>query len=811
MSQLLSEQYHPEKVESQTQAFWEKNNVFKTIEDPSKEKFYCLSMFPYPSGALHVGHVRNYTLGAVIAAFQRMQGKNVLHPIGWDAFGLPAENAAIKNKIPPAKWTYQNIEHMRTQLKRLGLNFNWDREFATCDPKYYRWEQWLFIKMLEKGLVYKKNAMVNWDPIDQTVLANEQVIDGKGWRSGAIVERKNISQWFFKISDYAQELLTDLDTLTGWPEQVRTMQRNWIGRSQGVNFKFEVDYPNTEPLEVYTTRHDTIMGVTYVAIAAQHPLTQLALSKNRKNSALQSFIDECQHGKVAEADLATMEKKGMPTGLYAIHPFTKEKLPIWIGNYVLLDYGTGAVMAVPAHDERDHEFAKKYDLPIKTVINDENLLINSYEFNDLTIELARERIADKLEQLKIGQRQVHFRLRDWGISRQRYWGTPIPIIYCETCGDVPVPQADLPVKLPENVTPQGLGSPLANMPEFYNVNCPKCNQGAKRETDTFDTFVESSWYQLRFTCPDQNEKMLDERVNYWAPVDQYIGGIEHAILHLLYARFFHKVIRDLGLVKSNEPFTHLLTQGMVLKDGAKMSKSKGNTIDPQPLMDTYGADTLRLFILFTSPPEQSLEWSDAGVQGAFRFLKRLWKIIRAHIVIQPPITQDQDAPKTSAYTTTKCILHQTIQKVTDDFERRHTFNTAIAAIMELINHLNNFEISSQADYQLKQQAWEAIILMLSPIVPHITHVLWEALGHQTPIINAPWPQFDPSAIVRDTLQMAIQINGKMRGHITIAFDAPNPMIEKIALAHESVKRHTQGKTIKKIIIVPKKLINIVVV
>ncbi len=806
MTQSLPEQYHPEKVESQTQLFWEQNNVFKTIEDPTKEKFYCLSMFPYPSGALHVGHVRNYTLGAVIAGFARMQGKNVLHPIGWDAFGLPAENAAIKNKIPPAQWTYQNIDHMRTQLKRLGLNFNWDREFATCDPKYYRWEQWLFIKMLEKGLVYKKNAMVNWDPIDQTVLANEQVIDGKGWRSGAVVERKNISQWFFKISDYAQELLTDLDSLPDWPEQVKTMQRNWIGRSQGVTFKFEVDHPNTDALEVYTTRHDTIMGVTYVAIAAQHPLAQLALSKNL---ALQSFIDECQHGKVAEADLATMEKKGIATGLYAIHPFTKEKLPIWIANYVLLDYGTGAVMAVPAHDERDQEFSKKYNLPVKIVINEENILINSDEFNNLTTELAKERISDKLEELKIGQRQVHFRLRDWGISRQRYWGTPIPIIHCETCGDVPVPESDLPVKLPENVTPQGSGSPLASMPEFYTVKCPKCNQAAKRETDTFDTFVESSWYQLRFACPDQNEKMLDERVNYWAPVDQYIGGIEHAILHLLYARFFHKVIRDFGLVKSNEPFTRLLTQGMVLKDGAKMSKSKGNTIDPQPLMDTYGADTLRLFILFTSPPEQSLEWSDAGVQGAFRFLKRLWKTVRTHIFMPAPtITEDTPSP---AYKETKRILHVTIQKVTDDFERRHTFNTAIAAIMELINHLNNFKIHSKADYELKQKAYETIVLMLSPIVPHITHVLWEALGHKTAIINAPWPEFDSRAIVCDTIQMSIQINGKMRGHIMVATDALNPIIEHTALAHESVKRHIEGKSIKKIIIVPKKLINIVCV
>lgn len=804
----LTENYYPQKIEAQTQAFWEKTKAFKALEDPTKSTYYCLSMFPYPSGALHVGHVRNYTIGDALARFEGMRSKNVLHPIGWDAFGLPAENAALLNKVPPQKWTYQNIDHMRTQLKSLGLSFDWDREITTCDPKYYRWEQWLFIKMLEKGLVYQKNALVNWDPIDQTVLANEQVIDGRGWRSGALVERRNISQWFFKISAYAEELLSGLDTLTGWPEQVRTMQRNWIGRSSGISFKLKIDHPNAEPLFIYTTRPDTIMGMTYVAIAAQHPLAQLACLQN---PSLKSFIDECQHGKVSEAEVATLEKKGVPTGLYAIHPFTQKKIAIWIANYVLLDYGTGAVMAVPAHDQRDKDFAQKYDLPIQIVINDEGKLIHSGEFNGLSAQEAVEKISDKIEQLKIGQREVHYRLRDWGISRQRYWGTPIPIIHCETCGAVPVPESELPVSLPDNITPQeGAGSPLANLPEFYETSCPKCQKPAKRETDTFDTFVESSWYQLRFTCPDQTQKMLDERAHYWGSVNQYIGGIEHAILHLLYARFFHKVIRDLGLINTDEPFLKLLTQGMVLKDGAKMSKSKGNTIDPQPLIESYGADTLRLFILFSSPPEQSLEWSDAGVQGAFRFLKRLWKMVRSHIISEQPDASLQ-APPSQAYQTMKRILHETIQKVTDDFERRHTFNTAIAAIMELINHLNTFKIETLNDHHLKQEACEAIILMLSPIVPHITHVLWEALGHPYPVIQASWPSYDPNALIQASVTMTVQINGKMRGHISLPTNSSDTFIEDTALNNESVKRHITGKAIKKIIIVPQKLINIVCV
>lgn len=808
MQPSLSEQYHPEKIEAQAQAFWEQTHAFRATQDPTKENFYCLSMFPYPSGSLHVGHVRNYTLGDVIARFQRMKGKNVLHPIGWDAFGLPAENAAIKHKIAPQTWTYQNIDHMRTQLKTLGLSFDWEREIATCDPSYYKWEQWLFIQMLKKGLVYKKDALVNWDPVDQTVLANEQVIDGRGWRSGALVERRTIAQWFLKISDYAEELLADLDSLKGWPEQVRTMQRNWIGRSEGVNFRFEVDHPDAQPLSVYTTRQDTIMGVTYVAIAAQHPLAQLALSQNPE---LQDFITQCQQGKVAEADMATMEKLGMPTGLYAIHPFTKEKVAIWIANYVLLDYGTGALMAVPAHDQRDKEFSEKYNLPIKVVINDEDILIDSGEFNGLSAEAAKEKIADTLEALKIGERQVHYRLRDWGVSRQRYWGAPIPIIHCNTCGAVPVPDDQLPVTLPENIPAEKIGAPLANIPEFYHVDCPQCQKPAKRETDTFDTFVESSWYQLRFTCPDQNTKMLDERAKYWGPVNQYIGGIEHAILHLLYARFLNKVIRDLGLIDSDEPFTNLLTQGMVLKDGAKMSKSKGNTIDPQSLIDAYGADTLRLFILFTSPPEQSLEWSDAGVQGAFRFLKRLWKMMQAHITTSNPFDQSTSAQISSEHTIMKRVLHETIQKVTDDFERRYTFNTAIAAVMELINHLNTFTLHSYADYQLKQETCEAVVLMLSPIVPHITHVLWQALGHEGSVMQAPFPKYDPEAIIRNTVDMTVQINGKMRGQITVPADSVQSLIEQTALEHEGVKRHTEGKTIKKIIVVPKKLINIVCV
>lgn len=820
----LSEHYQPDEIEQRVQNYWDVNQSFVAKEDPNKTKFYCLSMFPYPSGHLHVGHVRNYAIGDVIARFAKMQGKNVLHPIGWDAFGLPAENAALKHKIPPAEWTYQNIDHMRQQLKSLGFSFDWSREIATCKPEYYRWEQWLFVKMYEKGLVYKKDSVVNWDPVDQTVLANEQVIDGKGWRSGAPVERRNIPQWFLKITAYADELLKDLDTLTGWPEQVRTMQRNWIGRSEGVNFRFAVDAPDCSPIEVYTTRIDTLMGVSYLAVAPKHPIAEKALTLN---PSLQSFINECQHVKVAEADLATQEKQGQATGLYAIHPITQERLPIWVCNYVLMEYGTGAVMAVPAHDQRDYEFAHKYNLPIKPVIrpNLETLpdletkaytelsgvLYHSGEFDGLSPAEALTKIADVLEQRGIGKRQVHFRLRDWGVSRQRYWGAPIPMIQCPDCGTVPVPENDLPVVLPENISFQGSGSILAEMPEFYEVNCPHCQKPAKRETDTFDTFIESSWYYLRYACPDLSTQMLDQRAQYWTPVDQYIGGIEHAILHLLYSRFFHKVIRDLKLIDSNEPFTNLLTQGMVLKDGSKMSKSKGNTVDPHTLISQYGADTVRLFIMFAAPPEQSLEWSDSGVEGAFRFLKRLWRLVSSHInenaLIKPNYT---NLSLTDTQKTMRRQIHETIQKVTDDLKRRYTFNTAIAAVMELLNAITSFECTDTTDKMIKHEACETIVLLLAPIVPHITHVLWEGLGHTEAVMECTWPIVDSAALTRDTIEIVVQVNGKVRANVTVPANATKDIIEQTALQSEAVIRHVNNQTIRKVIVIGQKLVNIVV-
>jgi leucyl-tRNA synthetase len=818
----MQEQYHPQEIEAQTQAYWESNHSFTVKEDPKKEKFYCLSMFPYPSGHLHVGHVRNYTLGDVIARFWRMQNKNVLHPIGWDAFGLPAENAALERQVPPSNWTYDNIAHMRSQLKSLGFCFDWTREIATCSPEYYRWEQWLFIKMYEKGLVYKKDSVVNWDPVDNTVLANEQVINGRGWRSDALVERRSIPQWFLKITAYAEELLKDLDKLPGWPEQVKTMQRNWIGRSEGVNFKFQVADLPCDPIEVYTTRIDTIMGVTYLAIAPLHPLSKIAVEKNPE---LQTFIDECRNIKVAEADLATLEKQGRATGLYALHPVTQERIPVWIGNYVLMDYCTGAVMAVPAHDQRDYEFAKKYNLPIKAVIKPDahtppdiskeaytlpGILFNSGKYDHIPSPEALSVIAKDLENQKIGQRQVHYRLRDWGVSRQRYWGTPIPMIECPGCGTVPVAEKDLPVKLPVGVTPEGSSSLLTKMPEFYETTCPKCGQKAKRETDTFDTFMESSWYYLRYACVDQNQKMYDERVNYWNPVDQYIGGIEHAILHLLYSRFLHKVQRDLGLVKSDEPFTNLLTQGMVLKDGSKMSKSKKNTVDPQTLIESYGADTVRLFIMFASPPEQSLEWSDAGVEGAYRFLKRLWRLIALHINEYGVVKLGKPSALNDGQKALRRHIHETVQKVTDDMKRRYTFNTAIAAIMELVNAVSSHEVKDDADKQLKQEAFEAVVIMLAPIVPHITHHLWHELGHEGAIMDAMWPQVDESALVRDTVSIVVQVNGKVRANVDIPISATKELIETTALNHENIVRFIDGKPVKKVIVVGQKLVNIVV-
>ena len=816
----MDEHYHPARIETEAQDFWQRERVFKAVEDPTRQKYYCLSMFPYPSGYLHMGHVRNYTIGDVIARYQRMQGKNVLQPMGWDAFGLPAENAAIQNKVPPAAWTYQNIDYMRGQLKRLGFGYDWDRELATCHPNYYRWEQWLFTRLFKQGLVYKKTAPVNWCPTDMTVLANEQVIDGRCWRCDSMVERREIPQWFMKITAYAEELLAELDKLDGWPEQVKTMQRNWIGKSEGVEVQFSVD---DSALTVFTTRPDTLMGVTYVALAAEHPL---ALEAAKHNSELAAFIASCSQTSVNEATLETMEKRGIDTGLRAIHPLSGAAVPVWVANFVLMGYGTGAVMAVPAHDERDHEFALKYGLPIKAVVYppdgaaldvsqaayiEKGILRDSGEFSGLTSAQAFNAIASFLEGRKKGQRRVNYRLRDWGVSRQRYWGTPIPIINCEKCGAVPVPDEDLPVVLPEDVQFDGVGSPIKKMPSFYQTSCPACGGAAERETDTFDTFMESSWYYARYACKDNDQAMLDERANYWLPVDHYIGGIEHAILHLLYARFYQKLMRDAGLVKADEPFTHLLTQGMVLKDGTKMSKSKGNTVDPQALIDKYGADTARLFIMFAAPPEQSLEWSDAGVEGAYRFLKRLWKLAANHVEQGPaPALQPLLATLNPAQVELRRALHRTIAKVNDDMGRRFTFNTAIAAVMELTNALNKAEDNTPAGRAIMQEAVEAMVLMLSPIVPHITHALWKELGHTDAVVQAAWPVVDSAALKSDTIELVIQVNGKLRGRISVAAHADQAAVQASALADPNVMRFTDGKDVKKVVVVPGKLVNIVV-
>ncbi|PCJ11616.1 MAG: leucine--tRNA ligase [Gammaproteobacteria bacterium] len=821
----MEELYNPHKIETAAQQHWQENKTFEAKKDEQKEKFYCLSMFPYPSGRLHMGHVRNYTIGDVISRYQRMQGKNVLQPMGWDAFGLPAENAAIKNKVPPAQWTYENINYMRTQLNQLGFGYDWSREVATCHPEYYRWEQWFFTQLLEKGLVYKKTATVNWDPVDQTVLANEQVIDGKGWRSGAPVERKEIPQWFIKITDYAEELLTDLDQLTEWPDQVRTMQRNWIGKSTGVELDFvvkECPEASLETLSVYTTRPDTLLGVSYVAVALEHPLAKLAA---KTNAELQSFLTNNSNIKVAEADMATLEKMGMDTGFKAIHPISGAEVPVWTANFVLMSYGSGAVMSVPAHDQRDWEFAKKYDLPIQQVIQpangeaidlgagaflDKGVLVNSGEFDGQSSKQAFDAIAEHLEKQSKGKKAVNYRLRDWGVSRQRYWGTPIPIINCDKCGAVPVPEKDLPVVLPTDIEFDGVGSPIKKMPSFYNVDCPKCGAAACRETDTFDTFMESSWYYARYASRHNDSAMLDSEADYWGPVDHYIGGVEHAILHLLYARFFHKLMRDSGLVNSDEPFTRLLTQGMVLKDGVKMSKSKGNTVDPQELIKQYGADTVRLFVMFAAPPEQSLEWSDSGVEGAHRFLKRLWKAVNIHLSKGPVGTLVLDK-LTAEQKKLRQKIHATIKKVSDDMDRRLTFNTVIAAVMELSNDVLKFDAQSPEDNAVMQEAVETMILLLSPIVPHITHELWQQVKpNGTDIVDAPWPDFDESALVQDHLELAVQVNGKLRGQIEVSTDADKDAIEKIALAEPNVQRFINGKEIKKIIVVPKRLVNIVI-
>ena len=823
----MENQYIPHQVEEQAQRDWEQSNTFQTTESSGKEKFYCLSMFPYPSGQLHMGHVRNYTIGDVISRYQRMQGKHVLQPMGWDAFGLPAENAAMQHGVHPADWTYHNIAYMRDQLKRLGFGYDWARELATCDPDYYRWEQWFFLRLFEKGIAYKKTSAVNWCPNDQTVLANEQVIDGCCWRCDTPVERKEIPQWFLRITEYADELLESLDKLDGWPDKVRAMQRNWIGRSQGVELDFAVQgLPDS--LTVYTTRPDTLMGVTYVAVAAEHPLATLAA---KSNAEVADFIQSCKQAQASEASLETMEKKGIHSGLTAIHPISKKQLPIWIANFVLMGYGTGAVMAVPAHDQRDYEFARQYGLEINQVIvpadgtaidcserayTEKGRLVNSRQFDGLSSEQAFEAIAKTLENAGLGKKTINFRLRDWGVSRQRYWGAPIPIIYCDACGTVPVPEQDLPVTLPKDVELSGSGSPLVRHQQFVHTTCPKCGNAAQRETDTFDTFMESSWYFARYACADYQQGMLDERADLWMPVDQYIGGIEHAILHLLYARFYTKLLRDEGLLHHDEPFVNLLTQGMVLKDGAKMSKSKGNTVDPQHLIEQYGADTVRLFTMFAAPPEQSLEWSESGVEGAYRFLKRLWKQVADFVNGTETIPALDPKVLTARQRDLRRKAYQTIDKATHDIGKRNTFNTVIAANMELLNSLSKFSLDNPAEAShaqgvaVRHEALELIVLMLSPIIPHICHALWHALGHSEQVVDVAWPTVDQAALEKDTLELVVQVNGKRRGSIEVSVNASKDEIEQVATQDSQIQRFIEAKQIKRVIIVPGRLINIVV-
>lgn len=866
----MHEQYTPRDIEAAAQNFWDEQQSFAVTEQPGKDTYYCLSMFPYPSGKLHMGHVRNYTIGDVIARYQRMLGKNVLQPMGWDAFGMPAENAAMKNNVAPAKWTYENIDYMKTQLKSLGLAIDWAREVTTCKPDYYRWEQWLFTRLFEKGIIYRKNGTVNWDPADQTVLANEQVIDGRGWRSGALIEKREIPMYYFRITDYADELLESLDELPGWPEQVKTMQRNWIGKSRGMEVQFPYDQASIGhegTLKVFTTRPDTLMGATYVAVAAEHPLATQAA---QGNPALQAFIDECKSGSVAEADMATQEKKGMATSLLVEHPLTGEKLPVWVANYVLMHYGDGAVMAVPAHDERDFEFAHKYKLPVKAVVRtsagdevgnewqaaygEHGQLINSGEFDGLDFAGAFDAIEAALIRKELGKSRTQFRLRDWGISRQRYWGCPIPIIHCPSCGDVPVPEDQLPVTLPENVVPDGAGSPLARMPEFYECSCPKCGTAAKRETDTMDTFVESSWYFARYASPNYDKGLVDPKAaNHWLPVDQYIGGIEHAILHLLYARFFHKLMRDEGLVTSNEPFKNLLTQGMVVAEtyyrvasnggkdwfnpadveierdakakiiGArlktdglpveiggteKMSKSKNNGVDPQSMIEAYGADTCRLFMMFASPPDMSLEWSDSGVEGASRFLRRVWRLAQAHVSQGLPGKLDI-AALDDAQKVIRRAIHAAIKQASTDVGQFHKFNTAIAQVMTVMNVLEKAPQASEQDRALLQEGLEAVTLLLAPITPHISHALWQHLGHAGSVIDAAWPSVDEQALVQDTVTLVVQVNGKLRGQVEMPAAASREEVEAAARSNENVLRFIDGLTIRKVIVVPRKLVNIV--
>jgi len=893
----MQELYEPAAVEAAAQKYWQDQRSFAAQEDAAKPKYYCLSMFPYPSGKLHMGHVRNYTIGDVLARFMRMNGRNVLQPMGWDAFGLPAENAAMQNGVPPAKWTYDNIAYMRGQLKSLGLAIDWNREVATCTPEYYRWNQWLFLRMLEKGVAYKKTGTVNWDPVDQTVLANEQVVDGRGWRTGALVEKREIPMYYLRITDYAQDLLGALDGLTGWPERVRTMQANWIGKSEGVRFAFPHAIKDDSgalidggKLHVFTTRADTIMGVTFCAVAAEHPLATHA-AKN--NPLLAEFIEECKRGTAQEAELAQMEKKGMPTGSFVTHPLTNAQVPVWVGNYVLMGYGDGAVMGVPAHDERDFGFALKYDLPIKQVIDlpediragqrfaadawkewygdkQNGVCINSGKYDGVKYAQAVDMVAADLKALGLGEKQVHWRLRDWGISRQRYWGCPIPLVHCPQCGDVPVPDDQLPVVLPDNLVPDGSGNPLNKTPSFYECKCPKCGANAKRETDTMDTFVDSSWYFLRYACADNAKAMVDARANYWLPVDQYIGGIEHAILHLLYSRFWTRVMHDLKLVEVQEPFANLLCQGMVLneiffrkpaagriqyfnpvdidiktdekgqrvsmtlrEDGqpvesdgvGTMSKSKNNGVDPQKLVNEYGADTARLFMMFAAPPEQSLEWSDDGVLGAHRFMKRLWKAVYEHVgggagrralgsgQNETALTSAENpalSDLSPASRDLRRLEHQTLIKVTDDYGRRRVFNTAIAAVMELLNAVAKFDDRSDAGRAVVQEALEFAVIMLSPIVPHVCHALWHELGHKEALIDVSWPKPDPAALVQDSVELVVQVNGKLRGRINVAAAASKEQIEAAALADDNVQKWLDGKPPKKVIVVPGKLVNVVV-
>jgi len=814
-------EYNAKNIEKEAQDYWAKNNSFVVTEDPNKEKYYCLSMLPYPSGRLHMGHVRNYSIGDVISRYQKMLGKNVMQPIGWDAFGLPAENAAIKNKVPPAGWTYENIGHMKEQLIELGFGYDWSRELATCHPEYYKWEQWFFIKLFEKGLVYKKKAIVNWDPVDQTVLANEQVVEGCGWRSGVPVEKKEISQWYMKITDYADELLADIQNLQGWPDAVRMMQTNWIGKSVGLDINFKIGTASS--LTVYTTRPDTLFGVTYLAIAAEHPI---AIEAGKNNQEIQTFLDDCKKMETAEAAMETMEKKGIDSKLKCIHPLTGEEVSIWIANFVLMGYGTGAVMSVPAHDQRDYEFAKKYDIPIVNVISDKNgfvdtsneayvekgVLINSGEFTGLGFDEAFKAISKKLSSLSMGEEKTNYRLRDWGVSRQRYWGCPIPIIHCSECGAVPEDLDRLPVRLPENVSIDGAGSPLKQMSSFVKTKCPNCKGEAQRETDTFDTFFESSWYFARYTCVDQKEAILDERANYWLPVDQYIGGIEHAILHLLYSRFFTKLLRDEGIVKTSEPFTNLLTQGMVLKDGAKMSKSKGNTVDPQEMISKYGADTARLFILFAAPPTQDLEWSDSGIEGAHRFINKFFRLVTGFIKLKEgvEISKIDDLNLNEEQKSIRQKTHLALKKVGDDFGRRHSFNTAIATMMELNNLVSRYADTSQQGMAVKQEAIEIMVKCLSPVMPHVCHHLWFLLGGKNAVVDSQWPEVDESALIQERVQIIAQVNGKLRAKIMAPLDSDNQAVQEIALSDEKIVKFTMDKQIIKVIVVPNKLINIVI-